>query len=116
MVEHLESDLGVQVQRVAIHKMKYSFQIWSAMMSSKDSEGQVRQSELAKAPLWWQQGRISCLGPAVESCRLPKPAQGLSLLHLPSQSSFHLLLKLHSPFSLAFLWDEAVALSRGAMW
>ncbi|KAF4795339.1 Fatty-acid amide hydrolase 2 [Turdus rufiventris] len=44
VVEHLESDLGVQVQRVAIHKMKYSFQIWSAMMSSKDSEGQVCQT------------------------------------------------------------------------
>lgn len=51
VVEHLESDLGVQVQHVAIHKMKYSFQIWSAMMSSKDSEGQVCQSELAKAQL-----------------------------------------------------------------
>ncbi|XP_041895801.1 fatty-acid amide hydrolase 2, partial [Corvus kubaryi] len=44
VVEHLENDLGVQVQRVAIHKMKYSFQIWSAMMSSKDSEGQVGMS------------------------------------------------------------------------
>ncbi|XP_063273002.1 fatty-acid amide hydrolase 2 isoform X1 [Prinia subflava] len=43
VVEYLESDLGVQVQRVAIHKMKYSFQIWSAMMSSKDSEGQEAQ-------------------------------------------------------------------------
>ncbi|KAJ7418941.1 Fatty-acid amide hydrolase 2 [Willisornis vidua] len=41
VVEHIESDLGVQVQRVAIHKMKYSFQIWSAMMSSKDSNGQL---------------------------------------------------------------------------
>ncbi|KAM9600690.1 fatty-acid amide hydrolase 2 isoform 4-T4 [Morphnus guianensis] len=41
VVEHLESELGVQVRRVAIHKMKYSFQIWSAMMSSKDSDGQV---------------------------------------------------------------------------
>ncbi|XP_071298975.1 fatty-acid amide hydrolase 2 isoform X4 [Agelaius tricolor] len=40
VVQHLESDLGVRVQHVAIHKMKYSFQIWSAMMSSKDSEGQ----------------------------------------------------------------------------
>ena len=41
VVEHLESDLGVQVQRVSIHKMKYSFQIWSAMMSSQDSDGTV---------------------------------------------------------------------------
>ncbi|XP_054070609.1 fatty-acid amide hydrolase 2 isoform X2 [Rissa tridactyla] len=44
VVEHLESELGVQVQRVAIHKMKYSFQIWSAMMSSTDSNGQVSTS------------------------------------------------------------------------
>ncbi|RMB98191.1 hypothetical protein DUI87_25094 [Hirundo rustica rustica] len=44
VVEHLESDLGVRVQRVAIHKMKYSFQIWSAMMSSQDSKGQVCQT------------------------------------------------------------------------
>ncbi|NWU90094.1 FAAH2 hydrolase, partial [Upupa epops] len=43
VVQHLESELGVQVQRVAIHKMKYSFQIWSAMMSSKDSDGQEAQ-------------------------------------------------------------------------
>ncbi|KAM8987555.1 fatty-acid amide hydrolase 2 isoform 3-T3 [Ara ararauna] len=43
VVEHLESELGVQVQHVAIHKMKYSFQIWSAMMSSKDSDGQEAQ-------------------------------------------------------------------------
>lgn len=117
VVEHLESDLGVRVQHVAIHKMKYSFQIWSAMMSSKDSEGQVCQSELAKAQLWRHQGRNSCLGPAVESCRLPKAAQGLSVLHVPPpQSSFRLFLKLHSTFTLTVLWVEALALSRGAMW
>ncbi|NXT25908.1 FAAH2 hydrolase, partial [Syrrhaptes paradoxus] len=43
VVEHLEGELGVQVQRVAIHKMKYSFQIWSATMSSKDGDGQDAQ-------------------------------------------------------------------------
>ncbi|XP_032052119.1 fatty-acid amide hydrolase 2 [Aythya fuligula] len=43
VVEYLERDLGVQVQRVSVHKMKYSFQIWSAMMSSKDSDGQDAQ-------------------------------------------------------------------------
>ncbi|NWW50426.1 FAAH2 hydrolase, partial [Pedionomus torquatus] len=43
VVEHLESELGVQVQHVAIHKMKYSFQIWSAMMSSTDGDGQEAQ-------------------------------------------------------------------------
>lgn len=42
VVEHLETRFGVQVQHVTIHKMKYAFQIWSAMMSSRDSDGQVR--------------------------------------------------------------------------
>lgn len=41
VVEYLEAQLGVQVQHVSIHRMKYSFQIWSAMMSSKGSDGQV---------------------------------------------------------------------------
>ncbi|XP_026509721.1 fatty-acid amide hydrolase 2 [Terrapene carolina triunguis] len=43
VVEHLETQCGVQVQHVTIHKMKYAFQIWSAMMSSRDSDGQVPQ-------------------------------------------------------------------------
>ncbi|CAM5165472.1 unnamed protein product [Natator depressus] len=43
VVEHLETQFGVQVQHVTIHKMKYAFQIWSAMMSSRDSDGQEAQ-------------------------------------------------------------------------
>ncbi|XP_037764935.1 fatty-acid amide hydrolase 2 [Chelonia mydas] len=43
VVEHLETRFGVQVQHVTIHKMKYAFQIWSAMMSSRDSDGQEAQ-------------------------------------------------------------------------
>ncbi|KAH1164941.1 fatty-acid amide hydrolase 2 isoform X1 [Mauremys mutica] len=43
VVEHLETHCGVQVQYVTIHKMKYAFQIWSAMMSSRDSDGQKAQ-------------------------------------------------------------------------
>uniref|UniRef100_A0A8C0H9U5 Fatty acid amide hydrolase 2 n=1 Tax=Chelonoidis abingdonii TaxID=106734 RepID=A0A8C0H9U5_CHEAB len=43
VVEHLETQCGAQVQYVTIHKMKYAFQIWSAMMSSRDSDGQVPQ-------------------------------------------------------------------------
>ncbi|XP_050821483.1 fatty-acid amide hydrolase 2 isoform X1 [Gopherus flavomarginatus] len=43
VVEHLETQCGVQVQYVTIHKMKYAFQIWSAMMSSCDSDGQEAQ-------------------------------------------------------------------------
>uniref|UniRef100_A0A8C5SLV9 Fatty acid amide hydrolase 2 n=1 Tax=Laticauda laticaudata TaxID=8630 RepID=A0A8C5SLV9_LATLA len=44
MVAHLETDLGIEVERVAIRKMKYSFQIWSAMMSSKSSNNQENQT------------------------------------------------------------------------
>ncbi|XP_068007965.1 fatty-acid amide hydrolase 2 isoform X2 [Melanerpes formicivorus] len=77
VVEHLESELGVQVRRVAIHKMKYSFQIWSAMMSSKDSNGQEAQlfSDLLGDhgkpvwPLWelikWLVGMSSHTLPAI---------------------------------------------------
>ncbi|XP_038272946.1 fatty-acid amide hydrolase 2 isoform X2 [Dermochelys coriacea] len=43
VVEHLETRFGIQVQHVTIHKMKYAFQIWSAMMSSRDSDGQEAQ-------------------------------------------------------------------------
>ncbi|XP_060612302.2 fatty-acid amide hydrolase 2 [Anolis sagrei] len=39
VAERLERDLGVQVQNVAIRDMKYSFQIWSVMMSAKDGTG-----------------------------------------------------------------------------
>uniref|UniRef100_A0A8D0HVX2 Fatty acid amide hydrolase 2 n=1 Tax=Sphenodon punctatus TaxID=8508 RepID=A0A8D0HVX2_SPHPU len=40
VVEHLETQLGVQVQHVAIRKMKYAFQIWSVLMSYKGSGGE----------------------------------------------------------------------------
>ncbi|XP_029463048.1 fatty-acid amide hydrolase 2 isoform X2 [Rhinatrema bivittatum] len=41
VVEHLESQLGVSVQHVKIRKMKYSFQIWTALMLSGGVDGQV---------------------------------------------------------------------------
>ncbi|XP_063169577.1 fatty-acid amide hydrolase 2 [Candoia aspera] len=44
VVMHIETDLGAKVESVAIRKMKYSFQIWSAMMSSKSSDGQENQT------------------------------------------------------------------------
>ncbi|XP_007422714.2 fatty-acid amide hydrolase 2 [Python bivittatus] len=44
VVTHLKTDLGVEVESVAIRKMKYSFQIWSVMMSSKSSDGQENQT------------------------------------------------------------------------
>ncbi|KAL8180984.1 UNVERIFIED_CONTAM: hypothetical protein K2H54_043409 [Gekko kuhli] len=44
VVENLEAKLGVEVQHVAISKMKYSLQIWSVMMSAKSSDGQKNQN------------------------------------------------------------------------
>lgn len=41
MVEHLEADLGVQVEELRIPQLKYSFQIWGAMMSSPGKDGKV---------------------------------------------------------------------------
>ncbi|XP_064568988.1 fatty-acid amide hydrolase 2 isoform X2 [Zonotrichia leucophrys gambelii] len=77
VVEHLESDLGIRVQHVAIHKMKYSFQIWSAMMSSKDSEGQVGKST--------KQGP-SCLSLCPTLCLLTCRL-GLTPLGMPRQEA-----------------------------
>ena len=33
VVTHVEKELGVKVQEVKMEKLKYSFQIWTAMMS-----------------------------------------------------------------------------------
>ncbi|XP_015282018.1 PREDICTED: fatty-acid amide hydrolase 2 [Gekko japonicus] len=44
VVENLEAKLGVEVQHVAISKMKYSLQIWSVMMSAKSSDMQKNQN------------------------------------------------------------------------
>ncbi|KAM9477449.1 fatty-acid amide hydrolase 2-A-like [Clarias gariepinus] len=41
VVEHLEADLGVQVEELRIPQLKYSFQIWGAMMSSPGSDGKA---------------------------------------------------------------------------
>ncbi|NXI49647.1 FAAH2 hydrolase, partial [Chloroceryle aenea] len=85
VVEHLESELGIQVQHVAIHKMKYSFQIWSAMMSSKDGDGQVCQTKLAKAQIQWHQGRIGYHGkPVWPLWELMKWLVGMSSHTLPA--------------------------------
>ncbi|KAM4696856.1 fatty-acid amide hydrolase 2-like isoform 1-T1 [Rhinophrynus dorsalis] len=40
VVKHLEKELGVSVQPVTIYNLRYSFQIWSAMMSSDGDMGQ----------------------------------------------------------------------------
>ncbi|XP_078067823.1 fatty-acid amide hydrolase 2-like [Mustelus asterias] len=44
LTEYLEVQFGVQVQQVQIHKMKYAFQIWSAMMSSPETDGKESES------------------------------------------------------------------------
>ncbi|XP_015200220.1 fatty-acid amide hydrolase 2-B [Lepisosteus oculatus] len=44
VVERLEADLEIKVQRVQIPQLKYSFQIWSAMMSEQDEEGRCPKS------------------------------------------------------------------------
>ncbi|XP_069505091.1 fatty-acid amide hydrolase 2 [Ambystoma mexicanum] len=44
VVDYLQTDLGVEVQSVEIKKMRYSFQIWSAMMNSKDANGQAARA------------------------------------------------------------------------
>lgn len=40
VVEHLERELGVTVQQVSIYNLRYSFPIWSAMMSQDGGEEQ----------------------------------------------------------------------------
>ncbi|XP_053554903.1 fatty-acid amide hydrolase 2 [Bombina bombina] len=40
LVEHLERELGVTVQPVSIYNLRYSFQIWSAMMSLDGNKGE----------------------------------------------------------------------------
>ncbi|MGH0126338.1 UNVERIFIED_CONTAM: hypothetical protein FKN15_031561 [Acipenser sinensis] len=44
LIERLEADLGVRVQQVQIPEFKYAFQIWAAMMSSKNADGKAAQS------------------------------------------------------------------------
>jgi hypothetical protein len=41
VVERLEADLGVKVQQLKIPQLKYSFQIWSAMMGAPGKDGKV---------------------------------------------------------------------------
>ncbi|XP_076150951.1 fatty-acid amide hydrolase 2-A-like isoform X1 [Alosa pseudoharengus] len=41
VVEHLEAELGVKVQKLCIPQLKYSFQIWGAMMSCPGKDGKT---------------------------------------------------------------------------
>ncbi|XP_062997953.1 fatty-acid amide hydrolase 2 [Elgaria multicarinata webbii] len=77
VVKHLETELGIQVQNAAIRKMKYSFQIWSVMMTSKDSDVQANQTFTDMLgdhgkPVWpswellkWMMGKSSHTIPAI---------------------------------------------------
>ncbi|XP_076831427.1 fatty-acid amide hydrolase 2-A isoform X2 [Brachyhypopomus gauderio] len=44
VVERLEADLRVKVQEMRIPQLKYSFQIWGAMMSSPGKDGKIPTS------------------------------------------------------------------------
>ncbi|XP_048460947.1 fatty-acid amide hydrolase 2 isoform X3 [Rhincodon typus] len=44
LTEYLEVQFGVQVQQVQIRKMKYAFQIWSAMMTASEADGKEFKS------------------------------------------------------------------------
>ncbi|XP_063660115.1 fatty-acid amide hydrolase 2 isoform X2 [Pan troglodytes] len=82
VVVHLETILGASVQHVKLKKMKYSFQLWIAMMSAKGHDGKepVKFVDLLGdhgkhvSPLWelikW------CLGLSVYTI----PSIGLALL------------------------------------
>ncbi|KAM8952840.1 fatty-acid amide hydrolase 2 [Pelodytes ibericus] len=65
LVDYLEADLGVSVQPVSIHNLRYSFQIWSAMMSSDGNEGQsftdLMSGEKSMWPSWELLKWIFCL-------------------------------------------------------
>ncbi|KAM4663039.1 fatty-acid amide hydrolase 2 [Discoglossus pictus] len=53
MVEHLERELGVSVQTINIYNMRYSFQIWSAVMSCDGDKGQSFTDLMSdSSPLW----------------------------------------------------------------
>ena len=41
VVERLEADLGVKVEQLKIPQLKYSFQIWGAMMAAPGKDGKV---------------------------------------------------------------------------
>ncbi|KAJ6663255.1 hypothetical protein lerEdw1_010391 [Lerista edwardsae] len=82
VIECLETELGVQVQHVTIPKMKYSLEIWSAMMSSKNPDGQEAQAftELLGdhgKPVWpsWEMVKWSV---GMSSHTLPAIALGIT--------------------------------------
>ncbi|XP_073495751.1 fatty-acid amide hydrolase 2 isoform X2 [Phyllobates terribilis] len=53
VVKHLEAELRVSVQPIHIHNLRYSFQIWSAAMSSDGDEGQSFTDMMANGRTMW---------------------------------------------------------------
>ncbi|XP_075691740.1 fatty-acid amide hydrolase 2 [Rhinoderma darwinii] len=53
VVKHLEAALGVSVEPINIHNLRYSFQIWSAAMSSDGSKGQSFADLMANGNSMW---------------------------------------------------------------
>lgn len=53
VVKHLEADLGVSVQPINIYNLRYSFQIWSAAMSSDGSKEESFADLMANGSSFW---------------------------------------------------------------
>ncbi|XP_073429162.1 fatty-acid amide hydrolase 2 [Dendrobates tinctorius] len=53
VVRHLSAELGVSVQPISIHNLRYSFQIWSAAMSADGDDGQSFTDLMANGKSMW---------------------------------------------------------------
>ncbi|KAG8447701.1 hypothetical protein GDO86_014992 [Hymenochirus boettgeri] len=53
LIKHLEKSLGVNVQPVSIPNLRYSFQIWSAMMSSDGDTGESFSDLMGDGNAFW---------------------------------------------------------------
>ncbi|KAM5146399.1 fatty-acid amide hydrolase 2 [Mantella aurantiaca] len=53
LVQHLEASLGVSVQPISIHNMRYSFQIWSAVMSLDGDKGESFTDLMSDGSRMW---------------------------------------------------------------
>ncbi|XP_044161846.1 fatty-acid amide hydrolase 2 [Bufo gargarizans] len=53
VVKHLEVELGVSVQPINIYNLRYSFQIWSASMTSDGSKGESFTDLMANGSSLW---------------------------------------------------------------
>nr|XP_033803054.1 fatty-acid amide hydrolase 2 [Geotrypetes seraphini] len=117
VVEHLESQFGVLVQHMNIQKMKYSFQMWSALMSKKIS-GQEEPSFIELMgdhgktvwPVWelmkWLVGLSSHTIPAIGLAFVEK----LVKLNPSGNAKFEIMAKNLQTEMVNFLGDDGVLL------